>query len=120
MELFECGEILLADSESQKNQIWKLRRAIAESVKSNSIYKEEDTVVPRAELAKLFTNSYRYIKFAIANQFYNISDKSLGYIKNDSWDKYVGKDHGVALCLCCCQTQLIQMNIWLGQVINSF
>ena len=53
MELFECGEILLADSESQKNQIWKLRRAIAESVKSNSIYKEEDTVVPRAELAKL-------------------------------------------------------------------
>ena len=53
MEMFECGEILLADSESQKNQIWKLRRAIAEAVKSNSIYKEEDTVVPRAELAKL-------------------------------------------------------------------
>jgi len=53
MEMFECGEILLADSESQKNQIWKLRRSIAEAVKSNSIYKEEDTVVPRAELAKL-------------------------------------------------------------------
>ena len=27
MELFECGEILLADSESQKNQIWKIGRA---------------------------------------------------------------------------------------------
>ena len=53
MESFECGEILLADSESQKNNIWKLRRKIAESVKSNSVYKEEDTVVPRAELAKL-------------------------------------------------------------------
>ena len=53
IEGFECGEILLADSESQKNQIWKLRRAIGEAVKSNSIYKEEDTVVPRAELAKL-------------------------------------------------------------------
>jgi glycolate oxidase len=53
MEMFESGEILLADSESQKNQIWKLRRSIAEAVKSNSIYKEEDTVVPRAELAKL-------------------------------------------------------------------
>ena len=53
MEMFECGEILFADSESQKNQIWKLRRAIGEAVKSNSIYKEEDTVVPRAELAKL-------------------------------------------------------------------
>ncbi len=29
-----------------------------------------------AELAKLFTNSYRYIKFAIANQFFNISEDS--------------------------------------------
>ena len=54
-ERFECGEILLADSESLKNQIWILRRAIAESVKSNSVYKEEDTVVPRAELAKLLS-----------------------------------------------------------------
>jgi glycolate oxidase len=50
---FECGEILLADSESQKKKIWKLRRSVAEAVKSNSVYKEVDTVVPRAELAKL-------------------------------------------------------------------
>ncbi|MDB9910422.1 FAD-binding protein, partial [Flavobacteriales bacterium] len=53
MQEFECGEILLADSVSQKNKIWKLRRSVAEAVKANSIYKEEDTVVPRAELAKL-------------------------------------------------------------------
>ncbi len=43
----------LADSESQKEQLWKLRRAVGEAVKANSVYKEEDTVVPRAELAKL-------------------------------------------------------------------
>jgi glycolate oxidase len=30
-----------------------MRRSVAEAVKSNSVYKEEDTVVPRAELAKL-------------------------------------------------------------------
>ncbi len=53
MQQYECGEILLADSENQKNQLWKLRRAVGEAVKANSIYKEEDTVVPRAELAKL-------------------------------------------------------------------
>ena len=53
MEQFDCGEILLADSESQKEQLWKLRRSIGGAVKANSIYKEEDTVVPRAELAKL-------------------------------------------------------------------
>ena len=30
-----------------------MRRLVGEAVKSNSIYKEEDTVVPRAELPKL-------------------------------------------------------------------
>ena len=53
MESFECGEILLADSASQKEKIWKLRRSISDAVKAHSIYKEEDTVVPRAELPKL-------------------------------------------------------------------
>ena len=53
MEQFDCGEILLADSESQKEQLWKLRRSVGEAVKANSVYKAEDTVVPRAELGKL-------------------------------------------------------------------
>ncbi|MEO6883582.1 MAG: FAD-linked oxidase C-terminal domain-containing protein [Bacteroidia bacterium] len=53
MMQFECGEILLAESAEQKNNLWKLRRSVAEAVKSNSVYKEEDTVVPRAELPKL-------------------------------------------------------------------
>ena len=53
MQGFDCGEILLADSEIQKNSLWKLRRSVGEAVKSNSIYKEEDTVVPRFELPKL-------------------------------------------------------------------
>ena len=50
---FECGEITLADNDSHKDMLWKLRRSVAEAVKSNSVYKEEDTVVPRAELPKL-------------------------------------------------------------------
>lgn len=53
LEPFETDEILFADSEEQKNSLWKLRRAVGEAVKSNSIYKEEDTVVPRYELPKL-------------------------------------------------------------------
>lgn len=53
LEKFECGDIFLADSFSEKENLWKLRRTVSEAVKSNSIYKEEDTVVPRAELAKL-------------------------------------------------------------------
>jgi len=50
---FDCGEILFADTEAQKHNLWKMRRSVAEAVKSNSIYKEEDTVVKRAELPKL-------------------------------------------------------------------
>ena len=50
---YECGDILLADSKEQKDRLWKMRRLVGEAVKSNSIYKEEDTVVPRAELPTL-------------------------------------------------------------------
>ena len=53
MEKFDCGDILIADSNSEKENLWKLRRLVGEAVKNNSIYKEQDTVVPRAELAKL-------------------------------------------------------------------
>jgi len=48
-----CDEILFAESEAQKNDLWRLRRSVAEAVKSNSVYKEEDTVVPRAALPQL-------------------------------------------------------------------
>lgn len=53
LETFNCGEILLADSSAQKDKLWKMRRCLGEAVKSTSVYKEEDTVVPRAELPKL-------------------------------------------------------------------
>ncbi|HEY9363526.1 MAG TPA: FAD-linked oxidase C-terminal domain-containing protein [Chitinophagaceae bacterium] len=50
---YDCGEILFADDAQQKAELWKLRRRVGEAVKSNSVYKEEDTVVPRAELPVL-------------------------------------------------------------------
>lgn len=50
---FEPGDILFADDAQQKAELWKLRRRVGEAVKSHSIYKEEDTVVPRAELPVL-------------------------------------------------------------------
>jgi glycolate oxidase len=53
MEAFEAGEILFADTDEQKASLWKLRRRVGEAVKSHSVYKEEDTVVPRAELPAL-------------------------------------------------------------------
>lgn len=53
LEQFDIDEILFADTEEQKNALWKMRRAVGEAVKSNSVYKEEDTVVPRYELPRL-------------------------------------------------------------------
>jgi glycolate oxidase len=50
---YDCGEPLLAEDEAQKNQLWKMRRKVAEAVKSHSVYKEEDTVVPRYALPQL-------------------------------------------------------------------
>jgi glycolate oxidase len=47
------GEAQFADTAAQKAELWKIRRAAGEAVKSHSVYKEEDTVVPRAELPAL-------------------------------------------------------------------
>ncbi|MBU6205450.1 MAG: FAD-binding protein [Bacteroidetes bacterium] len=53
LEKHHCGELLFADHAQQKSELWKLRRSVAEAVKANSVYKEEDTVVPRAHLPEL-------------------------------------------------------------------
>jgi glycolate oxidase len=53
VEQFQIDDILFADTEDEKKALWKMRRSIAEAVKANSVYKEEDTVVPRYELPKL-------------------------------------------------------------------
>lgn len=51
-----CNDnILFAEDEAQKDQLWFIRRRIGEAVKVNSIYKEEDTVVPRYRLPDLLS-----------------------------------------------------------------
>lgn len=50
---FEVGEILFADSEAQKIDLWRMRRNIAYAVKKTNMTVEEDTVVPRADLPEL-------------------------------------------------------------------
>lgn len=50
---FEIGEVLIGESAEQKEQLWMLRRKAPYAVRHNSVYKEEDTVVPRAHLPQL-------------------------------------------------------------------
>jgi len=53
LENFNCKEVLFADTSAQKEELWRMRRTMPLSLKSNSIFKEEDTVVPRAALPQL-------------------------------------------------------------------
>lgn len=55
LEQFDTDEILFAEAQAQKDKLWSLRRKVGEAVKSQSIYKEEDTVVPRFSLPDLLT-----------------------------------------------------------------
>ena len=50
---YECGEIYFADDSTQKAELWKLRRRVAEAVKIDGYTIEEDAVVPRYELPAL-------------------------------------------------------------------
>jgi len=53
LKKYKCGEVILADSPSEQERIWKVRRSIGLAVKAFSTYKEEDTVVPRGHLVDL-------------------------------------------------------------------
>jgi glycolate oxidase len=46
-------ELLLAETPARQKELWSTRRAMGEAVKKRSVYKEEDTVVPRYRLPEL-------------------------------------------------------------------
>jgi glycolate oxidase len=50
---FNPLDTLLAEDREKISDVWSLRRGIGDAVKSMSAYKEEDTVVPRANMTKL-------------------------------------------------------------------
>lgn len=52
-EQYRAIDVLLAEEKQRITDVWALRRAIGEAVKSKSAYKEEDTVVPRGKLPQL-------------------------------------------------------------------
>jgi glycolate oxidase len=50
---YEVGEVLLGESSQQQDELWALRRKVPYAVRHMSVYKEEDTVVPRGNLPEL-------------------------------------------------------------------
>ena len=99
LEDFETDEILFAESQAQKDNLWQLRRKAAEAVKSQSIYKEEDTVVPRFELPQLLHHVKRIGKeYGFQSVCYgHAGDGNLhinilkGDLTDDQWDNELPK-----------------------------
>jgi len=97
VEQFKIDEVLFADTEDQKNALWKMRRSVAEAVKSNSVYKEEDTVVPRYMLPELLTGIKRIgAKYGFKSVCYgHAGDGNLhvniikGEMSDDNWKTQV-------------------------------
>lgn len=99
LEKFDCDEILFAEDATQKDALWKIRRVVGEAVKAKSIYKEEDTVVPRAELPQLLKgvkeigNKYGFKSVCYGhagdgNLHVNIIK---GEMSEDAWDNELSK-----------------------------
>lgn len=55
VEKFLVGEVLFADTEAQKEELWKIRKNISPAVKAYSVNRAEDVVVPRGNLPALIT-----------------------------------------------------------------
>ena len=55
VENFDAGEILFAESASQKDELWKIRKNISPAVNWYTLTKSDDVVVPRANLPKLIS-----------------------------------------------------------------
>ncbi|MCI0473784.1 MAG: FAD-binding protein, partial [Ignavibacteria bacterium] len=55
VEKFSALDIIVAEDPGKIEELWQLRRSVGEAVKSISVYKEEDTVVPRAKLPELLS-----------------------------------------------------------------
>ena len=98
----EAGEILFADSEAQKEAIWKVRRSINPAIRSFSYKKELDIVVPRAELP-LVLKAVREIgqKYGFETVSYgHAGDGNLhvnivrGGLSDDFWNKQIPKAVG--------------------------
>ncbi len=94
---FSALDIIVAEEPGKIEELWQLRRSVGEAVKSISVYKEEDTVVPRAKLPELLSGvkdicggfGIRCICYGHAgdgNLHVNILKENL---TGDYWTKYV-------------------------------
>ncbi len=112
-----CLDVLVFDTAEQKEQIWKIRRSIGEAAKHNNVYKEEDTVVPRAFLPPLLEKVAEIeAKFGFRSIIYgHAGDGNLhiNILKDQLSDEYWQNDIPKAI------TQIFEECVRLGGTISG-
>jgi len=96
---FKPLDVVLAEDEQKIQDVWSLRRGIGEAVKSISPYKEEDTVVPRANMTKLIKGvKVISLKYGITTICYGHSGDGNIHVNilkdnldDESWEKNLDK-----------------------------
>lgn len=117
LEKFNPIEVLLAEDSAKIDEIWDLRRGISEAVKSISTYKEEDTVVPRANLTHLVKGIKQISeKYGIDTVCYGHSGDGnvhVNILKGDlntkEWDEILDK----------AITEIFELTVSLGGTISG-
>ena len=123
-----AGDILFADNNRAKDNLWSLRRSVGEAVKMKSIYKEEDTVVPRANLPKMISGvkeiglryGFRSICYGHAgdgNLHVNIMKDSMSL---DKWNNVLDKAIKEIFLLCIKLKGTISGEHGIGYVQKKF
>ena len=96
------GEVLFADTQARKDELWKLRRNVSPAVNAYSLTKAEDVVVPRGNLPALIVfikevsekygfNSVCYGHAGDGNLHINIMKEN---ISDEYWNKEVNEGIG--------------------------
>ncbi|WMN07794.1 FAD-binding oxidoreductase [Marivirga arenosa] len=96
------GEVLFADTQARKDELWKLRRNVSPAVNAYSLTKAEDVVVPRGNLPALIVfikevgkkygfNSVCYGHAGDGNLHINIMKEDLS---DDYWNNEVNEGIG--------------------------
>ncbi|MDX1652790.1 MAG: FAD-linked oxidase C-terminal domain-containing protein [Brumimicrobium sp.] len=116
-ERFEIGEILFADNKAQKDKLWEIRRKVGEAVKANSVYKEEDTVVPRYSLPELLKGvkqiGRNYGFQSVCYGHAGDGNLHVNIIKGDSTDKFWNTELPKAI------REIFELTVSLGGTISG-
>lgn len=117
MEAHEAGEVLFAESSSEKDALWKMRRSVPVSVKAHSVYKEEDTVVPRYELPRLLKGvkeiGARYGFSSVCYGHAGDGNLHVNIIKGDLSDEFWEKDLKLAI------REIFALTVSLGGTLSG-